>query len=174
MPIPLQPTFLDISPTFVVPLMLSSLIMSSLVTPLIHLNILISAPHPTSSLVLSSLPMSRLHTSLLVLQPSCILILTLKLILRSHKIPDTLFQSYRHLKYITVIFPKNKYLFLYQKSKPSPNYTKWIDSECNHNSYVCECYSADTWSDVMERQKIQYKESMGLCLEIIFIRHANK
>ena len=35
-------TFLDISPTFVVPLVLSFLILSSLVTPLIHLNILIS------------------------------------------------------------------------------------------------------------------------------------
>ena len=36
-------TFLDISPTFVVPLLLSFLILSSLVTSLIHLNILISA-----------------------------------------------------------------------------------------------------------------------------------
>ena len=36
-------TFLDISPTFVVPLILSFLILSSSVTPLIHLNILICA-----------------------------------------------------------------------------------------------------------------------------------
>ena len=36
-------TFLDISHTFVVRLILSFLILSSLVTPLIHLNILISA-----------------------------------------------------------------------------------------------------------------------------------
>ena len=36
-------TFLDIYPTFVVPLILSFLILSILVTPLIHLNILISA-----------------------------------------------------------------------------------------------------------------------------------
>ena len=36
-------TFLDISPTFVFPLILSFLILSILVTPLIHLNILISA-----------------------------------------------------------------------------------------------------------------------------------
>ena len=36
-------TFLDVSPTFVVPLILSFLILSSLVTPLIHLDILISA-----------------------------------------------------------------------------------------------------------------------------------
>ena len=36
-------TFLDISPTFVVPLILSFLILSSLVTPLINLNILIAA-----------------------------------------------------------------------------------------------------------------------------------
>ena len=54
-------TFLDISPTFVAPLILSFLILSSLV------------PHPTSSLVLSSLPKSRHLTSLLVLQLSCIL-----------------------------------------------------------------------------------------------------
>ena len=43
MHIPLQPTFLEISPTFVVPLILSFLILSSLVTPTIHRNILISA-----------------------------------------------------------------------------------------------------------------------------------
>ena len=36
-------TFMDISPTFVVPLILSFLILSSLLTPLIHRNILISA-----------------------------------------------------------------------------------------------------------------------------------
>ena len=36
-------TFLDICHTFVVPLILSFLILSGLVTPLIHLNILISA-----------------------------------------------------------------------------------------------------------------------------------
>ena len=36
-------TFVDISPTFVVPLILSFLILTSLVTPLIRLNILISA-----------------------------------------------------------------------------------------------------------------------------------
>ena len=36
-------TFLDISPTFVVPLILSFLILSSWLNPLIHLNILISA-----------------------------------------------------------------------------------------------------------------------------------
>ena len=65
-------TFLDISPTFVVPLILSFLILSSLVTPLIHLNIPFP-PHLTSSLVLSSLPKSRHRTSLLVLQLSCIL-----------------------------------------------------------------------------------------------------
>ena len=63
-------TFLDISPTFVVPLILSFLILFILVTPLIHLNI---PPHPTSSRVLSSLPTSRHRASLLVLQLSCIL-----------------------------------------------------------------------------------------------------
>ena len=59
-------TFLDISLTFVVPLILSFLILSSLVTPLIHLNILISATS-NFSLVLSSLPKSRHRASLLVL-----------------------------------------------------------------------------------------------------------
>ena len=39
----LSRTFLDISPTFAVPLILSFLILSNLVTPLIHLNFLISA-----------------------------------------------------------------------------------------------------------------------------------
>ena len=76
-------TFLDISPTFVVPLIFSFLIMSSLVTPLFP-------PHPTYSLVLSSLPTSRYIiaglTNVLYTFP-----LTLKLILRSHRIPDTLF-----------------------------------------------------------------------------------
>ncbi len=47
--IPLQPTFLVISPTFVVPLILSFLILSSLVTPIIHLNILISATTVTQN-----------------------------------------------------------------------------------------------------------------------------
>ena len=38
-------TFLDISPTFAIPLIRSSLIQSTLVTPLIHLNTLISATY---------------------------------------------------------------------------------------------------------------------------------
>ena len=42
-------TFLEISPTFVVPLILSFLILSILVIPLIHLNILISATSNFSS-----------------------------------------------------------------------------------------------------------------------------
>ena len=48
MTIPLQTTFmhfLDISPTFAIPLILSFLILSSLVTPLIHLNTIISATY---------------------------------------------------------------------------------------------------------------------------------
>ena len=65
-------TSLDISPTFVVPPILSFLILSSLVTPLIHLKTSSFLPHPTSSIVLSSLPKSRHRTSLLVLQPSYI------------------------------------------------------------------------------------------------------
>ena len=45
-------TFLDISPTFVVPLFLSFVILSSLVTSLIHLNILISTTSNFFSCVL--------------------------------------------------------------------------------------------------------------------------
>ena len=53
---PVSPTLLDISPTFVVPLVLSFLMMSSLVIPHIHLNIVI---YSTSNIfsALSSLPM---------------------------------------------------------------------------------------------------------------------
>ena len=49
-PIPLQPSFMDFlcdSPTFVVPLLLSFLILSSFVTPHIHRRILISATSNT-------------------------------------------------------------------------------------------------------------------------------
>ena len=74
MPIPLQPrvllscTFLDISPTFAVPLILSFLILSSLVTPLIHLNIFISA---TSYFFSCASPRKYRHcTSVFVLQLS--------------------------------------------------------------------------------------------------------
>ena len=69
---PLSGTFVDISSTFDVPLILSLLILSSLVTPLTHLNILISATSNFFSCVLSSLPKYRHRTPLLVLQPSCI------------------------------------------------------------------------------------------------------
>ena len=54
-------TFLDISPTFVVPLILSFRILSIFLTPHIHHNIVISATCPTSSPKLSSLRMSQPH-----------------------------------------------------------------------------------------------------------------
>ena len=57
-------TFFDISPTFVVPLILSFLILSSLVTPLIHLDMY---PHFHIQLLL----LCFLHCPLLVLQLSC-------------------------------------------------------------------------------------------------------
>ena len=70
-------TFLGISPTFVVTLILSFLIMSSLVTPLIHLNILISATSNFFSCAFFTAHLSRHRTSLLVLQLSCRSILSL-------------------------------------------------------------------------------------------------
>ena len=87
-------TFLDISPTFVVPLILSFLILSSLVTPLIHLNILISATSNFFSCAFFTAQVSAPYiiaglTTVLYTFP-----LTLKLILRSHRIPDTLFQFF--------------------------------------------------------------------------------
>ena len=92
MPIPLQPTFLDISPTFFVPLMLSFLILSSLVTQPSHLNILISSTYNFFSCAFFTARVSAPYiiaglTAVLYTYP-----LTLKLILRSHRIPDTLFQ----------------------------------------------------------------------------------
>ena len=63
-------TFLDISPTFVVPLILSFLILYILVTPLIHLNILISA---TSNFFSCAFFTAHVSAPLLVLQLSCIL-----------------------------------------------------------------------------------------------------
>ena len=88
-------TFLDISLTFVVPLILSFLILSSLVTPLIHLNILISATSNFFSCAFLTAHVSALYiiaglTTVLYTFP-----LTLKLILRSHRIPDTLFQFFQ-------------------------------------------------------------------------------
>ena len=85
-------TFSSIPPTFAVPLNISFFILSCLVTPLIYLNILVSAP--SNFLSCASLLISRYRTSLLVLQPACILYpaLTLKLIVRSHRSPETPYQ----------------------------------------------------------------------------------
>ena len=75
-------TFLDISPTFAIPLIRSSLIQSTLVTPLIHLNTLISATYcdfftahvhwclPGFSL-LHTYPVLSLHNYLAVPSPYC-------------------------------------------------------------------------------------------------------
>ena len=76
-------TFLDISPTFVVPLILSFLILSSLAIPLIHLNILISATSNFFSCAFFAVQVSAPYiiaglTTVLYTFP-----LTLKLILRS-------------------------------------------------------------------------------------------
>ena len=97
-------TFLDISPTFVVPLILSFLILSSLVTPLIHHNIIISATSIFFSCAFFTAHISALYiiaglTTVLYTFP-----LTLKLILRSHRIPDTLFQFFQTDCILCVIF----------------------------------------------------------------------
>ena len=57
-------TFLDISPTFVVSLILSFVILSSLVTPLIHLNILISATFILDGIPINYDPFNRYVWSL--------------------------------------------------------------------------------------------------------------
>ena len=84
-------TFFYISPTFVVPLILSFLILSRLATPLIRLDILISATSNFFSCAFFTAHVSAPYiiaglTTVLYTLP-----LTLKLILRSHRIPDTLF-----------------------------------------------------------------------------------
>ena len=80
-------TFLDISPTFVVPLILSFLILSSLVTPLIHLNILISATSNFFSCAFFTAHVSALYIIAGLTTVLYTFLLTLKLILRSHRIP---------------------------------------------------------------------------------------
>ena len=96
-------TFLDNSPTFAVPQIISFLILYGLVTPLINLKSSSFPPHPTSSLVLSSMApatyiIARLATVLYNFP------LILKLILRSHRIPDTLFQLFHPDYILCVIF----------------------------------------------------------------------
>ena len=85
---------LDISPTFVVPLILSFLIMSSLVTPLIHLNILISATSNFFSCAYFTAQVSAPYIIAGLTTDLYTVPLTHKLILRSHRIPDTLFQFF--------------------------------------------------------------------------------
>ena len=86
--------FLDISHTFVVPLILSFLILSSLVTPLIHLNILISATSNFFSCAFFITHVSAPYTIASLTTVLNTFPLTLKLILRSHRIPDILFQFF--------------------------------------------------------------------------------
>ena len=85
-------TFLDNSPTFVVPQIISFLILYGLVTPHIYLTPSFP-PHPPSSLVIYSMaPAPYIIVGLTFVLYTFPLIL--KLILRSHRIPDTLFQLF--------------------------------------------------------------------------------
>ena len=93
-PIALQPSFLEIFHTFVVPLILSFLILSSLVTLLIHLNILISA---TFNLFSCAFFTAHISAPYIIAGLRTVLYtfpLALNLIIRSHRIPDTLFQFF--------------------------------------------------------------------------------
>ena len=96
MPMPLQPTFLhlEISPTFVVSLIISFLILSSLVTQLIHLNILISPISNSFSCAFFTAHISAPYTIAGLATVLYTFPLTLKLILRSHRIPDAIFQCF--------------------------------------------------------------------------------
>ena len=87
-------TFLDISPTFVVPLILSFLILSSLVIPLIHLNILISTTSNFFSCAFFSARVSAPYIIADLTPVMYIFHLALRRIRRSHTIPDTLFQFF--------------------------------------------------------------------------------
>ena len=94
-----QPTFLEISPIFVVSLILSILILSSLVTPLI--NIFISTTSNFFSCVFFTAHVSAPyiiagHTTVLYTFP-----LTLKLMLRSHRIPDTQCSHHYCIRFIS-------------------------------------------------------------------------
>ena len=122
-------TFLAIYPTFVAHLILSFLILSSLVTPLIHFNSLISATSNFFSCTFFTAHVSAPYiiaglTTVLYTFPS-----TLKLIIRSHRIPDTLFQFF-HPDCILCVISASKspffanaapsYLNVFTRSKFSP------------------------------------------------------
>ena len=95
---------LAISPTFVVPLIISFLILSSLVTPLIHLNILISA---TSNLFYCAFFTALVSAPYIIAGLTTVLYtfpLTLTRILRSNRIPDTLFQFFHPDCILCVVF----------------------------------------------------------------------
>ena len=122
-------TFLDISPTFVVPIILSFLILSSLVTPLIHLIILISA---TSNFFYCAFFTAQVSAPYIIAGLTTVLYtfpLTPKRILRSHRIPVILFQFFHPDCILCVIsaskspFSANvvpRYLNVFTRSKLCP------------------------------------------------------
>ena len=120
-------TFLDDSPTFAVPQIILFLILYGLVTPFIYLNILIFATSNFFSCAFFNGTGTIHHCwsyNRLVYFP-----LILKLILRSHRIPDTLFQLFHPDCILCVIsaskspFSSNvapRYLNVFTLSKFSP------------------------------------------------------
>ena len=100
-------TFLDISPTFVVPLILSFLILSILVTPLIHLNILNSSTSNFFFCAFLAAPVSAPYIIAGLTTVLYTFLLTLKLILRSHRISNILFQFF-HPDCILCVIPASK------------------------------------------------------------------
>ena len=100
MPIPLQPPFLDFlcdSPTFVVALILSFLLLYSLVTPHIHRSILISATSNFISCAFFNAHVSALYISAGLTTVLYTFPLIFRFILLSHNTPDTLFQFFNPL-----------------------------------------------------------------------------
>ena len=113
-------TFLEISPTLVVPLILSFQILSSLVTPLIHLNILIST---TSNFFSCAFFTAQVSTPYIIAGLTTVLYtfpLTLKLILRSLqslKLPVTKLYlgvkfNYKLSLYVHAMYVENRVISL--------------------------------------------------------------
>ena len=100
--------FLNNSPTFAVPQIISFLILYGLVAPLIHLNILISA---TSNFLSCALFNAHVSAPYIIAGLTAVLHtfpLTLKLIHRSHISPDTLFQFFPHPDCILCVISASK------------------------------------------------------------------
>ena len=113
-------TFLDISPTFAIPLILSFLMLSSLVTPLIHFHHTVCFLHCPC---LGSVHHCWFYNNLYIFP------LTLNLILRSHRTHDSLFQFFRPGSILCFIFTSKspfsgnvdpRYLNVVTLSKLSP------------------------------------------------------